>query len=116
MELTSITAMEVVCFALTFHNCRWEQSMTKNLDSCILGYKYGACPKLAWTRDHPKAIVDVSSLSKKLLRTSLSRTSNIYSPFLLFLPWTALMDELGVGSFRDTIKYYIRNIFIINPR
>ena len=66
MELTSITSMEVVCFALIFHNRRWEWFMTKNLDSCVLGYKCGACPKLAWTRDHPKAIVDVSSLSKNL--------------------------------------------------
>ena len=30
--------------------------------------------------------------------------SNIYSLFLLFLPWTVLMDELGVGSFPDTIS------------
>ena len=65
MELTSITAMEVVCFALTFHNCRWERSMTKNLASCIPGYKCRARPELAWTRDHLKALVDVSSLSKK---------------------------------------------------
>ena len=63
MELTSITAMEVVCFALTFHNRRWEWSMTKNLDSCVPSYKCGAHPELAWTRDHPKAVVNVSSLS-----------------------------------------------------
>ena len=67
MELTSITAIEVVCFALTFHNHRWEQSLTKNLASCIPGYKCGARPELAWTRDHPKAIVDISSLSKTFM-------------------------------------------------
>ena len=99
MELTSITAIEVVRFALTFHNRRWERSMTKNLDSCVSGYKCRAHPELAWMRDHPKAIVDVSSLSKKLLWTSLSRMSNIYSPFLLFLPWTTLIDELELVHF-----------------
>ena len=25
--------------------------MTENLDSCVLGYKCGACPEIAWTRD-----------------------------------------------------------------
>ena len=60
--------------------------MTKNLDSFVLGYKCGARPELAWTRDHLKAIVNVSSLSKKPLWMSLSRTSNIYSSFPLFLP------------------------------
>ena len=109
MELTSITAMEVVCFALIFHNCRWERSMTKNLHSCVPGYKCWARPKFEWTRDHPKAVDDISSLSKKLLWTSLSRTSNIYSLFLPFLPWTALMDELGVGSFPDTINKQSKN-------
>ena len=106
MELTSITAMEVVRFALTFHNRRWERSMTKNLDSCVSSYKCRARSELAWARDHPKAVVDKPSLFKKLIWMSLSRTSNIYSSFLLFLPWTALMDKLGVGSFHDTITYH----------
>ena len=30
--------------------------MTKNLDSCVSGYKCRAHPKLAWMRDHPKAV------------------------------------------------------------
>ena len=67
MELTSITAMEVVCFALTFHNRHWKRSMIKNLASRVLGCKCGARPELAWTRDHPKAVVDVSSLSKTFM-------------------------------------------------
>ena len=41
--------------------------MTKNLASRVLGCKCGARPELAWTRDHPKAVVDVSSLSKTFM-------------------------------------------------
>ena len=66
MELISITVM-VVCFALIFHNHHWKRSMTKNLASRVLGCKCGARPELAWTRDHPKAVVDVSSLSKTFM-------------------------------------------------
>ena len=66
MELISITVM-VVCFALTFHNRHWKRSMIKNLASRVLGCKCGARPELAWTRDHPKAVVDVSSLSKTFM-------------------------------------------------
>ena len=41
--------------------------MIVSLASCVPDYKCGARLELAWMRDHPKAVVDVSSLSKTFM-------------------------------------------------
>ena len=112
MELTSITAMEVVCFALIFHNRHWEWFMTKNLDSCVLGYKCGACPKLAWTRDHPKAVVDVSSLSKNLYWWAFQGRVTYIARFCYSCPGRPSWTSLELVHFLT--PSYIYNVFGLN--
>ena len=90
--------MEVVWFALTFHNRRWERSMTKNLTFCILGYKCGARPELAWMRDHPKAVVDVSSLSKTFGQACQGRVTYI-AQFCYSCPWRSSWMSLELVHF-----------------
>ena len=83
MELTSITAMEVVLRALISHNHRWKRFMARTL-ILVLQAKCGACPKLVWA--------DICLECEEVVQTFLGWTILLwtsalyhYEPFFFFL-------------------------------
>ena len=87
--------MEVILFGLVFHNRHWKRFAVMNLDSYL-------CSIIGMWRSSKtcmeKHTQNVRRSSKRLFGwTTSSRMSVLCNPFLLFLPWTTLMDELGVG-------------------
>ena len=80
MDLTSITAMEVVLLALISHNHRWKRFMARTL-ILVLQAMCGACPKLLWT--------DICLECEEVIQTflgwtTLSWTSTLYHYELFF--------------------------------
>ena len=82
MELTSITAIEVVLRALISHNHRWKRFMARTL-ILVLQAKCGACPKLVWA----DICLECEEVVQTFLGwTILSWTSALYhyEPFFFF--------------------------------
>ena len=99
MELTSIIAMEVILFGLIFHSRHWKRFVAMNPDF----YLYSEIGMWRSSRTCIKTHTqNVWRSSKHLKDGRPCPGRGFYKSIFLFLPWPALMDELGVDLFYNT--------------